>query len=64
MASSAFFSCQIPTTAFAMRMRRMTKGSTKAVMPSSSLSSKRAKTNEIQAARSKIRTSKSILVIF
>jgi hypothetical protein len=28
MASSAFFSCQTPTKALAMRMRRMTKGST------------------------------------
>ena len=43
--------------ALAMRMRRMTKGSTKAVIESSS--SKKARTKEIMAARSKILTSRS-----
>ena len=49
--------CQTPTMALAMRMRRMTKGSTKAVIES--LSSKKARTKEMMAARSRILTSRS-----
>jgi len=40
IADSAFRSCQTPTTALAMRMSRMTKGSTKAVNASSCSSNK------------------------
>ena len=43
MASSAFLSCQTPTMALAMRISKMTKGSTNAVTVSS-FSSKKAKT--------------------
>ena len=43
--------------ALAMRMSRMTKGSTKAVIESSS--SKKASTKEMMAARSRILTSRS-----
>uniref|UniRef100_A0A6B0V2Y3 Putative secreted protein n=1 Tax=Ixodes ricinus TaxID=34613 RepID=A0A6B0V2Y3_IXORI len=58
MALSALRSCQTPTTALAIRMRRMTKGSTKAVMESS-CSSNSARTNEITAANNKIFTRRS-----
>ena len=50
--------CQTPTMALAMRMRRMTKGSTKAVTVSSS-SSKKANTKEMMAANRRIFTSRS-----
>ena len=50
--------CQTPTIALAIKMRRMTKGSTNAVMDSSS-SSKKAKTKEIIAASNRILTRRS-----
>lgn len=46
--------CQTPTTAFAMRITKMTKGSTKAVTRSRSSSSKNARTwNIISVHRKK-----------
>mmetsp|Transcript_5528 Transcript_5528/g.18717 ORF Transcript_5528/g.18717 Transcript_5528/m.18717 type:complete len:256 (+) Transcript_5528:152-919(+) len=56
-ADSAFDSCHTPTTALITRIRRITKGSTKAVMPSSS--SKKASTKETIAAARRILTRKS-----
>mmetsp|Transcript_9814 Transcript_9814/g.26684 ORF Transcript_9814/g.26684 Transcript_9814/m.26684 type:complete len:236 (+) Transcript_9814:2571-3278(+) len=56
-ADSAFDSCHTPTTALMTRMSRITKGSTKAVMPSSS--SKNARTKDTIAAASRIFTSRS-----
>ena len=74
IADSAFLSCQTPTQALAIKMSKMTKGSTKAVIESSS--SKKAKTynkvisvlfshlfstltNEMIAASNKILTRRS-----
>ncbi len=50
--------CHTPTMALAMRMRRMTKGSTNAVTVSSP-SSKKASTKEMMAARRRILTRRS-----
>ena len=50
--------CQTPTIALAIKIRRMTKGSTNAVMDSSS-SSKKAKTKEMIAASKRILTRRS-----
>jgi hypothetical protein len=61
IAFSAFVSWTTPTVAFATRIRRMTRGSTNAppkVEPSES--SKRAKTNEMTAEASNMRTSWSL----
>ena len=63
MAFSALVSCTTPTVALAMRIRRMTRGSTKAVNhdpPGSDESSKRARTKETTAEPRRIRTSWSL----
>ena len=71
IADSAFFSCQIPTIAFAIKITRITNGSTNAVIelktvidsrltviyPSSS--SKKASAKETVAAKRRIRTRRS-----
>mmetsp|Transcript_5246 Transcript_5246/g.14980 ORF Transcript_5246/g.14980 Transcript_5246/m.14980 type:complete len:254 (+) Transcript_5246:790-1551(+) len=58
IAFSAFDSCATATMAFAMRISRMTSGSTNAVIMSFS-SSKSARTNETTAAASRMSTSVS-----
>uniref|UniRef100_A0A224XX29 Uncharacterized protein n=1 Tax=Panstrongylus lignarius TaxID=156445 RepID=A0A224XX29_9HEMI len=58
IASSAFLSCHTPTMALAIRIRRITKGSTKAVSWSS-CSSNNARTKEMMAANNKIFTNRS-----
>mmetsp|Transcript_38620 Transcript_38620/g.64132 ORF Transcript_38620/g.64132 Transcript_38620/m.64132 type:complete len:288 (-) Transcript_38620:9-872(-) len=55
MAFSALVSCKTPTMALAMRIKKMTRGSKKAVSCSSP-SSKMARTNEMMAAVRRIRT--------
>jgi hypothetical protein len=60
MAFSAFDSCTTPTAALAMRIKKMTSGSTNAVAqlpPDSPPSSKQARTNETTAEPRRMRTS-------
>mmetsp|Transcript_28004 Transcript_28004/g.69931 ORF Transcript_28004/g.69931 Transcript_28004/m.69931 type:complete len:282 (+) Transcript_28004:2986-3831(+) len=58
-AFSALLSCHTPTMALAIRISRITSGSTYAVRPSSPLSSSTASTKLTHAANSRIRTSRS-----
>ncbi|PON72809.1 hypothetical protein PanWU01x14_062780, partial [Parasponia andersonii] len=57
---SALFSCQTPTIAFNIKIRKITSGSTNAVTSFSSSPSYQASTNEMTAAASRIRTRVSL----
>lgn len=58
-AASALVSYQTPIVAFAIRIKRITKGSTYAVIPSSSAPPEKARINETMAAAKRIRTRRS-----
>ena len=63
MAFSAFVSCTTPTVALATKIKRITKGSTKAVIqepPGSEESSKIARTKDTTAEPRRMRTSWSL----